>query len=108
MFKADAPEIMQKAIDLAKGGNERMLALFVRLMLPKRLIELALPDINHAADVVDGLSAVLAAAGAGEISPGEGAAVASILSAAGRTIHVADLELRLAAIEAKIKEAQVS
>jgi hypothetical protein len=77
-------------------------------MLPKRLIELRLPDINHAADVVDGLSAVLAAVGAGEISPGEGAAVASILSAAGRTIQVADLELRLAAIEAKIKEAQVS
>jgi hypothetical protein len=73
-------------------------------LLPKRLVEVELPEINFASDVVDGLSAVLAAMRAGEISPSEGAAVASILGACGRTINGADLELRLATIEAKLKE----
>jgi hypothetical protein len=104
MLKEAAPELMRKALEMAKGGNERLLKLFLDRLLPKRLVEVELPEINFASDVVDGLSAVLAAMRAGKISPSEGAAVASILGACGRTINVADLELRLATIEAKLKE----
>jgi hypothetical protein len=105
MFDDEAGEIMRKAIDMAKGGNERMLKVFVERILPKqRCTELDLPPIDLACDAVDAQAAILNAVSTGKLSPSEGAALASMAAAYARTLAVAELEVRMATIEAKLKE----
>jgi hypothetical protein len=104
MVRNDAPAIMRKAIDMAKAGNERIIKLFIDRLLPKRITEIDVPQINYASDAVDALSAVLDAVAMGQLSPSEGAAVASIVETQRRVITAAEFELRLAAIEAKLKD----
>jgi hypothetical protein len=96
---------MRKAIDVAKAGNVPMLKFLLDRSLPKqRRIELELPEVTVAVDVVDALGALLKAVGSGEIAPREAAEVATLLAAYARAISVADHERRLAAIEAMLEQ----
>jgi hypothetical protein len=56
--------------------------------------------MQTAADLPAALGAVVAAVAAGDLTTDEGAAVASILEAHRRSIETADLESRVAALEA--------
>jgi hypothetical protein len=105
MVEDDGREIIQKAIEMAKAGNERLLRFFIERMLPKqRLIEIPLPEITFASDAADALSVIVAAVSDGHISPSEAAALAAMVEAHTRIINLAEIEIRLAAIEAKLKE----
>jgi hypothetical protein len=54
MVEDDGREIIQKGIEMAKAGNERLLRFFIERMLPKqRLIEIPLPEITFASDAAD-------------------------------------------------------
>jgi hypothetical protein len=68
-----------------------------------RPIAFTLPAIQSASDVVAAVGAVADAVGAGEITPDEGQAVASILEAKRRAIETVDLEARLSALEQERK-----
>jgi hypothetical protein len=50
---------------------------------------------------VAGISAILAAVANGELTPGEGQALASLIEAQRRTLETEDIEQRLRAIEAE-------
>jgi hypothetical protein len=50
------------------------------------------------------LRAIIDAVATGQITPGEGSALASLVAAYARTINVADLELRMDNIEKKLEE----
>ncbi len=101
----DAAEIMRVGVEMAKAGKERLVKLFIERMLPKhRLVEIDLPGISFASDAVDADSAIIEGIAGGLLSPNEGAAIASIVGECARTIQIADHEMRLEAIEAKLKE----
>jgi hypothetical protein len=98
-------ELVRKAIELAKAGNVPMLKFLLDRILPKqRRIELELPEVNFASDVVDALGAVFNAAANAEIAPREGAEFAMLLGAYARAINLADHERRLEAIEATLEQ----
>ena len=61
------------------------------------------PTIQSASDVITAVGAIADAVGAGEITPDEGQAVASILEAKRRAIETVDLEARLSALEQERK-----
>ncbi len=101
----DAAEIMRVGVEMAKAGNERLVKLFIERLLPKhRPVQIDLPGISFASDAVDAHSAIMEGITAGLLSPSEGAAIASIVGQCARTIQIADHEMRLEAIEAKLKE----
>ncbi len=74
----------------AKGGERRSNASRARKALPKDL-----------RDVLDTLLAALAAVEAGTLTPGQATAMASLAGAIVRTHQVAELEPRLAVLEAR-------
>ena len=64
-----------------------------------RTIKLALPAIDTADDLVKALGALAGSVGAGELTPDEGMAVATILETKRKAIETVALESRIAALE---------
>jgi hypothetical protein len=99
-------EILNAMVGAAKGGDLRAADLVLQRIWPARKsrpIAMTLPAIQSAADVLAAVGAVADAVGAGEITPDEGQAVASILEAKRRAIETVDLEARLSALEQERK-----
>jgi len=100
----NAAAVMQAVVSAAKGGDMRAADILLRRLWPERKgrpVELDMPALTSAAGVTDALAAVVAAVAAGDLSPEEGQAVAAILEAQRRAIETADLEARIAALEAR-------
>jgi hypothetical protein len=98
--------ILEKMVEAAKGGDMRAADLVLQRIWPARKsrpVALTLPAIRSASDVVAGIGAVADAVGAGDITPDEGQAVASILEAKRKAIETVDLEARLSALEQERK-----
>jgi hypothetical protein len=94
--------ILEMMVEAAKGGDMRAAELVLQRIWPARKsrpIALTLPAIRSASDVVAAVGAVADAVGAGEITPDEGQAVASILEAKRKAIETVELEGRVAALE---------
>ena len=100
-------DILKKMVEAAKDGELRAAELVLQRIWPIRKgrpISLELPKIETAADLVAALGRIADAVGAGEITPDEGQAVASILEAKRRAIETVDLESRLSALEQERKQ----
>jgi hypothetical protein len=77
----DREALLQKGLQLAKRGNERLLMFFLSRLLPRdRLLSLDLPQIVSASDAQVALQSILGAVSNGVISPTEGAALAALLT----------------------------
>jgi hypothetical protein len=68
--------------------------------VPGRTVNIELPETDTAEGVARGISAVLRAAAAGRITPGEASDFCSLLEAQRRAIELSDVEMRLAKLEA--------
>lgn len=102
MANDDAKAILEKQLELAKAGDQRATELVFSRVWPIRKgrpVSLDIPPIETAADIVSALGAVTTAMAAGDITPDEGASVASVLEIKRRTIETADLTARIEAIE---------
>jgi hypothetical protein len=105
LIRAEEEELIRKVIELAKAGNMAALKLLLERILPReRTVELDLPEINNACDAVDASNAIIAEVAAGGISPREAGEIALLVGATARAISNAEMELRLTAIEEKLKE----
>jgi hypothetical protein len=98
-----AAEVMRAVVDAAKAGDMRAADILLRRLWPERKgrpVPIDLPAMREAGDVVAALGAVAAAVAAGDASPEEGQAIAAIIEGQRRAIETADIERRLAALEA--------
>jgi hypothetical protein len=103
LMEAGAEGIVSKVIALAKDGDLVAARLVLDRILPTRRgrpVTLDLPAVQTAADLPGALGAVVAAVATGELTPEEGQAFAAVLEASRRSIETADLEARIAALEA--------
>jgi hypothetical protein len=92
LFDGEAPSLLRKAIQLGLEGNVAALRLCLDRTYPvpmERPIDLVLPPITETAQAPAALSAILAAIGEGQITPGEGAVVAEIVETQGRLLEAA-------------------
>lgn len=99
-----ATAILQAAIGRAKDGDMQAAALILGRVWPARkgrAVAVPLPTVTRATDLPAALGAVVDAMGRGEISAEEAAAMAAVLEGQRRAIETADLEARLAAVEAQ-------
>jgi|SRR5262245_40334627 len=103
MIADDAGEaILKKMVEAAKHGDMRAGEIVLSRIWPVRKgrpVALKLPSIKTAQDVVAAVGVVADAVGAGDITPNEGQAVASILEAKRKAIETVELEGRVAALE---------
>jgi hypothetical protein len=100
LLKEAEEDLLRKAIEMAKAGDAPMLKFLLDRILPKeRSIQVELPKLLLASDAVDALGAIVEAIGTGQITPHEGASLATLVASYAQTIHVADLELRLDSLE---------
>ncbi len=100
--EAGAAEVLQAVLQAAIGGDLRAASILLDRVWPTRkgrAVEVALPEVASAADLVPALAAVVAAMARGELTPEEARAVAGVLEAQRKAIETAELEARVAAVE---------
>jgi hypothetical protein len=99
----DAKDILQKQIEMAKGGDQAAAALILSRVWPPRkgrpIDGLSLPSIQTAADIVAALGAVADATVNGTLTPDEASAVANVLEIKRKTIETTDVLARIEALE---------
>lgn len=103
MIEGEAEALTQTAISLALKGDATLLRVLLdRLAPPRRdrAVAVDLPKITKAADAPAIAAALLEKAAAGELTTTEAQGMAGLLEAYRRQSELADLEARLAALEA--------
>lgn len=97
-----ADELMKAVLAKARGGDLRAAEIVLARVWPQRKgrpVKLDLPPIREIRDLLPAQSMVLAAIGAGAITPEEGEAVASVIEAHRRTHEMVELDQRLETVE---------
>ena len=98
-----AEEALRAVVTAAASGDMRAAEILLRRVWPERrgrpVIGLDLPVLTSAADLAEGLGAVVGAVAAGTLSPEEGQAVAAIMEAQRRALETTELERRMTALE---------
>ena len=106
-MEGELSDVVRVVIDAAKSGDLGAARLVVDKLIPairERPLSIALPDVATAEDCVVAQAKVLAAVAAGELLPGEGEALSSLIEHQRRSMETRDLAARLAAIEEQLKE----
>jgi hypothetical protein len=102
-----AKEILGRLTESAKGGDIRAAEIILARVWPVRkgrpVTTLDIPPMVTPGDIVMALGAITNAMAAGEITPEEGASVASVLEVKRRSIETADLMARIEALEKGIR-----
>ena len=105
MLADDGADVVQAVLAAAKGGDMQAARLVLERIVPVRKgrsIQLDLPTIENAADVLTALSFTVAAMAEGEITPEEAAVVAGVLETKRKAIETVELEARLARLEQQV------
>ena len=102
LLDGEATALTRKAVELALAGDPAALRLCLdRAVAPRRerSVELALPPIRSAADILGAIKVVAGAVGRGAITPGEGAAISQMIESFLRAVDASDFENRLRQLE---------
>jgi hypothetical protein len=98
--------IVKSVIDAAKKGDMTAARLVVDKLVPavkERAVKLKLPQAVDIASCFQAQVAVVGAVASGEILPGEGQALSGLIENQRRALETMELEMRLAAIEQRLK-----
>jgi len=102
LLHGEAEALTRTAIDKALNGDMMALRIcFDRLYPPQkgRSVQLSLPPIKQANDVVSGYEAILSALSDGSITPDEASTIANVLEAKRKAIETTEFEQRIIALE---------
>ena len=103
ILEGHSDEIMLSVCREAIAGNMLAAKMLVERILPARRgspINIALPPIVAAADAITAMRVVVESLAAGDLSPEEAEALASLVDAGRKTIETADHEARILELEA--------
>lgn len=106
LLEGDLEAITQKCVERAKEGDLMAVKLILDKVLPnakERRLSVKLPKVKGAANLPAVLSAVLDMVGNGELTPGEGQTITSIIESTRKGIELAEIEKRLEVIEEKLE-----
>jgi hypothetical protein len=102
LLDGEATALTCKAVELALAGDPAALRLCLdRTVAPRRerAVELALPPIRSADDILAAIKVVSGAVGRGAITPGEGFTLSQMIETFLRAIEASDFEGRLRELE---------
>ena len=106
LLEQEGEAITRRALGLALEGHPLLLRLCLERLVPRtkeRRIQLDLPVVQRLEDIPRAMARVLEAVGSGEITPGEGHSLATLIALQGRSIGNVDFEARLTAMERILK-----
>lgn len=104
LLEGEAEALTRRAIAAALEGDTVALRLCLDRIAPPRKdasVRFTLPPMASAADAAKAVGAILAAVAVGELTPSEGTAAAGLVETFRRALETAELETRIAALEAK-------
>jgi Family of unknown function (DUF5681) len=104
LLDGEAEGLTRKAVELALAGDTVALRLCLERLIPPRKdrpVALALPPLAGTADLPTITAALLTAAAAGELTPGEAGELSKLVESHRRAIETAEIERRLSALEAQ-------
>jgi uncharacterized protein DUF5681 len=102
LLDGEGEALTRKAITLAKAGDMQALKLCMDRIVPPRRdrpVTFTLPKIEGPADAATAMSAILAAAAQGELTPIEAGELAELLDVYVRTVETNDLAKRIEQLE---------
>lgn len=105
LLDGEADRLTRKAVEVALTGDVTALRLCLERIAPPRKdapVTFPLHAMQSAGDAARAAGAVLEAVAEGELTPTEGAHVMSLVDAYRRTLEASELEVRLAALEARL------
>lgn len=96
------PGIIKQLLTAAKGGDVQAARLLLeRVLPPLKAVEQASPLTLPDGSLTEQGRAVLAAVGAGELAPGQGAQLITAIGSLARVVEIDEIAARLAALEEK-------
>lgn len=96
------PGIIKQLLTAAKGGDVQAARLLLeRVLPPLKAVEQASPLTLPDGSLTEQGRAVLAAVGAGELAPGQGAQLITAIGSLARVAEIDEIATRLAALEEK-------
>jgi uncharacterized protein DUF5681 len=102
LLEGEAEALTRKCIELAQGGDTTALRLCMERLAPaikSRAVQLSMPAVETADDVLKAQAVTIRAMAAGKITPDEAATIAGILDAKRKAIETVQLEGRVAKLE---------
>ena len=97
--------LVKKCVEMALGGDAAAMRLVMDRLCPprrERSVNLAMPKINAASDLIAAASALTEAAADGEITPGEAASLSQLVANMAKAVETFELADRLARLEERI------
>jgi Family of unknown function (DUF5681) len=102
MLDGQAEALIQQAINMALAGDAQALRICIERIIPARKdrpVEISLPKISAASDLISATAALTAAAADGSITPSEASDLVRLVEGAARAIEVHDLASRIERLE---------
>jgi hypothetical protein len=107
LMEGSGEQIVQAVLLTAQNGDMTAARLVLERIVPLRKgapVNLDLPPVRTATDLVAAHGAVIEAMAGGEVSPEEAAIVCGVLENKRKALELADIDVRLQAIEQAIKK----
>jgi hypothetical protein len=105
LLAGEAEALTRRVIEAALGGDAAALRLCLERISParkEREVEFTAPKIDGPGDIPAALAAVFDAVAAGEMTPGEGLMVASIIEKVGKAHELGQFTERLSKLEEQV------
>jgi hypothetical protein len=102
LLDGQAEALMQQAVSMALGGDPQALRICIERILPARRdrpIEISLPKIAAASDLIAAAAALTDAVAVGDITPNEASALSNLVGNTAKAIETFELSERLARLE---------
>jgi hypothetical protein len=104
LLSADAESVIAKLIKEAKKGEPLAMRLVVERLVPiraarDRAVEVALPEVSRAVDLVEAAATVVSEAAAGNLTLSEAREFMGLLETERKLMETVDLAVRLEALE---------
>jgi hypothetical protein len=106
LLKANAKDLIEKAIEMAKGGDGPAMRLCIERLGPARKdrpVWFDLPTMNEARDAVKASAAIVAAVAAGDLTPSEAAELSKVVDGYARILQAAEFEERISKLEKAVE-----
>ena len=106
LLKDNAKELIEKAIEMAKGGDGPALRLCIDRLAPPRKdrpVWFDLPEMKEARDAVNASAAIVAAVANGDLTPKEASELGKLVDSYARTLQAAEFEERISKLEKAVE-----
>jgi hypothetical protein len=102
LLRDNARDLIEKAIEMAKGGDGPALRLCIDRLAPPRKdrpVWFELPKMNESRDAVNASSAIVEAVASGDLTPSEASELSKVVAGYARTLQAAEFEERISKLE---------